>query len=430
MRNSHLHQTLRAFAEESAQQLAGQLADGAELPFELTESQGARAALYCYRPRTDEFIHSQVGELGRLPSYAVAAQALQRLGGLDTYLRVRGERRMPATGPERADAALRTFLNRVFADTTDFELSSERFDRSYGELEDALFTGRTVTTTLAPVLGLELQSPEIVIGEGLSLTRGDAVDDVPDDALWLGAGEAGRPNTLAVLTVEGRPGDLVPVSRARVRFRRLLTALRLFERGGYALGPAAWTRQDAGPWRLVALGGTGRPRGGTTRIAPGVEDELRAFVNLVARRQPRTGEVAWALARFDLGCERVAPFEAVTDHLLALRALLEPEGAGSGRLAGRLAAICAVPEERGALAERVAHAISLERALIAGLAPAGPGADALVDELADHLRALLRDVVCGHLDPDLVGVADELLTPPEPAPVQSDEEEAVAAGLR
>jgi hypothetical protein len=280
------------------------------------------------------------------------------------------------------------------------------------------------------VLGLELQSPEIVIGEGLSLTRGDAVDDVPDDALWLGAGEAGRPNTLAVLTVEGRPGDLVPVSRARVRFRRLLTALRLFERGGYALGPAAWTRQDAGPWRLVALGGTGRPRGGTTRIAPGVEDELRAFVNLVARRQPRTGEVAWALARFDLGCERVAPFEAVTDHLLALRALLEPEGAGSGRLAGRLAAICAVPEERGALAERVAHAISLERALIAGLAPAGPGADALVDELADHLRALLRDVVCGHLDPDLVGVADELLAPPEPAPVQSDEEEAVAAGLR
>jgi hypothetical protein len=433
MRNSHLHQTLRAFAEESAHQLAGELAQGAELPFELTESQGARAALYCYRPRTDQFIHSQVGTLGRLPSYAAAAQALERLGGLDSYLRLRGERRMPATDAERADAALRTFLNRVFDETTDFELSGERFERAYGELEEALFTGRTLTTTLVPVLGLELQSREVPIAEGLSLARGDTVDDVPDDALWLGAGEAGRPNTLAVLTVESRPGDLVPVSRARVRFRRLLTALRLFERGGYALGPAAWTRQDAGPWRLVALGGTGRPRGVTTRIAPGEEDELRAFVNLVARRRPQSGEIAWALARFDLGCERLAPFEALTDHLLALRALLEPEGAASGRLAQRLAAICAVPQERGALAERVAHAISLERAVIAGLAPAGAGVDALVDELADHLRALLRDVLCGHLDPDLVTVADELLAPPPaPSPAADDaaEVEEEVAGVR
>ena len=64
---------------------------------------------------------------------------------------------------------------------------------------------------------------------------------------------------------------------------------------------------------------------------------------------------------------------------------------------------------RPALAERVAHAISLERAVIAGLAPAEPGADALVDELADHLRALLRDVLCGHLDSDLCGVADDLI---------------------
>jgi hypothetical protein len=40
---------------------------------------------------------------------------------------------------------------------------------------------------------------------------------------------------------------------------------------------------------------------------------------------------------------------------------------------------------------------------------AGSGADALVDELSEHLRALLRDALCGHLDHNLVGVADELL---------------------
>ena len=110
-----------------------------------------------------------------------------------------------------------------------------------------------------------------------------------------------------------------------------------------------------------------------------------------------------------MGCERVAPFDALTDYLLALRALLEPEGAGSGRLARRLAAICAVPEHRDTLAERVAHAVSLERAVIGGLPPAEPGVDAIVDELEGHLRALLRDVLCGHLDTDLVRVADDAL---------------------
>jgi hypothetical protein len=193
-----------------------------------------------------------------------------------------------------------------------------------------------------------------------------------------------------------------------VRFRRTLTALRLFERGGFALGPVAWTRIDVGSWRSVPLGGSGRPRL-TRRIPAAQEDELAAFCNLVARRTPRGGEIAWALSRFEMGCERLAPFEAITDYLLALRALLEPEGPASGRLAGRLAAICAKPEDRAAVAERTAHAISLERAVIGGLAPAEPGVDALVEELAEHLRALLRDVLCGHLKPDLCAVADDLL---------------------
>ncbi len=55
--------------------------------------------------------------------------------------------------------------------------------------------------------------------------------------------------------------------------------------------------------------------------------------------------------------------------------------------------------------------------MIAGLAPAEPGVDALVDELAEHLRALLRDMLCGHLDVDLCGVADSLLAEAAAAPV-------------
>ncbi len=47
--------------------------------------------------------------------------------------------------------------------------------------------------------------------------------------------------------------------------------------------------------------------------------------------------------------------------------------------------------------------------MIAGLAPARTGVDALVEEIAEHLRAILRDVLCGHLDIDVRAVADGLL---------------------
>jgi hypothetical protein len=110
-----------------------------------------------------------------------------------------------------------------------------------------------------------------------------------------------------------------------------------------------------------------------------------------------------------MGCERAVDHEALSDYLLALRVLLEPEGSSSGLLPGRLAALCAVPERRTQLAERVTHAVALERSIIAGTAPARAGADALVAAMGDHLRALLRDVICGHLDADLDRVADELI---------------------
>ena len=47
--------------------------------------------------------------------------------------------------------------------------------------------------------------------------------------------------------------------------------------------------------------------------------------------------------------------------------------------------------------------------MITGMASPQTGVDALVGEIREHLRALLRDVICGHLDAELRGVADELL---------------------
>ena len=414
MHNTTLHATLEAFAADAAGQLAAETASGAEIPFEVVEEPGARASLYCYRPLTGAFIRERLGMLAALPTYAPAARALAALDGVDAYLRQRGEARIPGEARERADAALRALLSCVFAERSEFGFDPVKFEKAYGELERALYEGRCVATVIAPLLGIALESStkELALGDGLSLMRGDAVPDAPAEAVW---GNGDEPNVLAVLTVAHDRTARSPVSAARGRFRRVLTALRLFERGGYALGPIGWTRTDTGAWRTVALGSSGRPRF-ITFISAEHEDELRAFCNLIARRAPTSGEVAWALARFEMGCERLAPFESLTDYLLALRAMLEPEGPGSGRLAQRLAAICAKPEERTHLAERTAQAISLERAVIAGLAPAEPGVDGLVDELAEHLRALLRDVICGHLDADLRVVADELLAEAAGAP--------------
>jgi len=154
------------------------------------------------------------------------------------------------------------------------------------------------------------------------------------------------------------------------------------------------------------------------------EDELRAFCNLISRRAPHRNELAWAMRRFELGCEREDPYQALTDHLLALRALLEPEGPSSGLLAERLAALCATPKQHVAMTERIAQAQALERATIAGTAARDAAGQALAGDIADHLRALLRDVICGHLAQDLVAVSDELLDAAEEAAEQADAEKA------
>ncbi len=435
MRDRALHAILEAFTADAAGQLSAETASGAEIPFEIvgTEGRRGRVPLYCYRSLTEQFIDERLGLLSALPTYAPAAGALAGLERAAAYLSQRGEPRIPGEPRDRADAALRSFLRAVFADRSQFGFDPMRFELAYGELERALYDGQSVTVVIAPLLGIGLDhsTRELALGEGLSLIRGDAIDDAPAEAVW---GDSGESHVLAMLTISLEPSQQPPVSLARARFRRLLTALRLFERGGYALGPLAWARADTGPWRPIPLGGSGRPRL-LTMIGSGQEDELRAFCNLIARRTPSSGELAWALARFEMGCERLAPFEALTDYLLALRALLEPEGPASGRLPARLAAICARPEDRGRLAARTARAVALEGSVITGLAPApdessaahsgeagcraghaGPGADALVDELCEHLRALLRDALCGHLAPDLVTVADELLADAVAAP--------------
>jgi hypothetical protein len=425
VRNAVLHRQLEAFAVDASGALSALAAAGEELGFELREELGSGAAsLYFYQPLTGRFIRERRQRLATLPSHRQAAHGLAECEAIDIYLTGRGEVRIPGDRVGRAELALEAFLCAMYSERTDFGFEPAHFEAAYSELERTVYAERGAATVIVPVLGIALDpdTTELTLGDGLSLIRGEALAGAPSEAVWVEG--AAEPSVLAVLTVNREHGRRGAVPLARTRFRRVLSALRLLERGTYALGPLSWARTNAG-WRMVPTGSSGRGGsvGGTRRltiIASSQQEELRAFWRLVNRRggAAGAGEVAWALARFEMGCERAAPLEALTDHLLALRALLEPEGPASGRLAQRLAVICAQADNRAALARRTTRAIELERAVITGMAgPAGSGAlsgrgesvEALVDELAGHLRAILRDALCGHLDADLCGVADELL---------------------
>src|SRR5690349_5245689 len=116
MHNRALHDSLAAFVQEAAWQLAEEVSGGAEIPFELDATPTRSAPLYCYRPLTGRFIAQRRTMLSRLPSYAPAARGLAALPELPAYLTKRG-RRAPAH--EMPDAALEAFLGAVWAEATD-----------------------------------------------------------------------------------------------------------------------------------------------------------------------------------------------------------------------------------------------------------------------------------------------------------------------
>jgi hypothetical protein len=408
MHNRALHDSLAAFVEEAAWQLAEEISGGAEVPFELIEQGRASAPLYCYRPLTGRFLADRTTELAKLPSYPAAVQGLTTLPDLPAYLKAR-KRRTPSPDTRlQADAVLQAFLTAVWTESTDFAFEHERFEAAYAELEEAAYGNRSLSVVLAAVEGLVLESDEVALGDGLALVRAETLADVPAEL------QMDEMATVAVLALDSAVGDGRALEDAGRRLRRLQTALRLWDDAEPSLGPTAWARTNGGAWSAVPLATGVRRDAGDCLLAADEEDPLRAFCSLVARRTPRAGELAWALRRFELGCERAFAVEALTDWLLAGRALLaDPDAAGYDGMAERLAAICATPDDRQALERRLDEAIRLERSAMTGHVRPEPAVEDLIADLGGNLRAVLRDVLCGHLDPQLRRVADEMLAAEE-----------------
>jgi hypothetical protein len=398
MRNRVLHDALREFALEAAALLTEDQQGGAELEFDVEREGGARGpALYRYRPLTDRFIAERWPRLRELPSCEPAGEALG--AGAASWLRVNG------LSGEQAEPALQAMLERLYEDATSFGFPEERFERVYAEVELTLYRDTVPTSAAAVLHRFEMDGERVELGDGLSL--------VP--AATLGAPL--DPDAIAcVLQRDVSPEDQGPAEEAEGRFRALVRALRLFKAGGVSLGSVGWRRSAEGRWTPFEIQADGPSRGDPWLFVGGEEADLREFVALVRDAAP-TGAVGWALARFEAGCSRRLDAEALPDYLLALRALLDAGGeAGIASLGLRLAALCAEEGQRRGLQQRVELALALERYVMGGgrgkdlgdwIGPQSPRE--LVHDLERHTRALLRDVICGYLQPDLKSVADDIL---------------------
>jgi hypothetical protein len=443
MRSRQLETAVEQFLQEAAAYLRGELAAGAEVQFELdtrAASRGRSATpLYCYRALPGAFIAERESALARQPGYAELAKLLEDFDGLERYLESAGVDVARMSVRARARAAVKVLLEDIFEEQSGFEIRAPRVVEALERLERSALAGAGDVTLVATLHGLAIASPELPLTKGLKIVRPSAVEGMPQGAVAGAAMGRAKDHLLVVLTLAddgddedgsaiapgGGPGA---IEQGREVLKDLLRALRLFGDGRVTLGGLAWARIDAGSWNPFSLGGGGDPHGMLV-VTADQEDELRAFCNLVSRRAPEGNELAWALRRFELGCERDSPFEGLSDHLLALRVLLEPEGSSSGLFAGRVAALCAAPEERVALTERMVRAISLERAAITGGSVKHAGGQTLAREVSAHLRALLRDVICGHLAPDLVSLADELLAGPGSADAGAEGERETDSGV-
>jgi hypothetical protein len=411
MRNRALHEALRNFALEAAALLTEDVKAGAEIEFDVVDGGArrghSRPSLYRYAPRTRAFIAERWPRLRELPGCSRAAEELGT--GAAAWLRVNGLR------GEQAEPALQAMLDRLYEDATSFGFPEERFERLYREVESTLYRDAVRARVIAPLPGVWIEADRVDLGDGLSLQRGDRAD-APHEAVWPEGGDE-APAVLCSLERDVEAGTQLPVAEVEERFGTLVTAMRLWGPGVASLGAPGWRRTDEGPWSPVALGRSAAGHGEAWTLAAGEETGLRDFVAVLAASAP-SGVIAWALRRFEVGCERPRDAEALSDYLLALRALLDATSdAGEASLALRVAALCAEEGNRRAVQRRIEAAIALERFVMggAGRPPAESPRD-LVAEVERHVRALLRDVLCGYLDPDLKGVADDILleTPPEP----------------
>jgi hypothetical protein len=405
VRDPLLNEALRRLAAEAATRFTTLVAGGDQIPFDVAESAGPDEAFFhSYVPLTTRYVREREAELRTLPAFEPAREAAELAGVAAPYLEERGES-VPAQSGERAASMLTVFVASLWEGCTEFSLDRDRLEAALSVLDAEAGDVDEADVVVVPIVGLRMSPARLPLTHGVQLVRADTFEAPIEAMRSEGMGRAAWEPQFLAIAEQGEGAD--SAAAALRQLGDLISVMRLFKAGGIGLGPHAFAPTGEGRWRRIATGAPA-PRADGYKLT---EEETVQLVELAETLQARpdpAGSLAWAVRRFELGCERPSAVEGLSDHLLALRAVLDGQGPVGASLPMRAAALIADGSTgRLGARERVEAAMELERAQMSG-APAD-GAGELAAWVEGCVRRILRDAALGELGGDLNEAADETL---------------------
>jgi len=403
VRDFLLNESIKRLATETASRLSSMVAMGEEIPFDVAADAGDDSAFYSYVPMTGRYVVDHADELRALPSFGAAREATVEAGVAAAYLEARGES-VPADPGTRAELMLVTFFSELWEGSAGFALDRERLESALSTLDAESRDADDAEILMVPIVGLRMSMPRLQLPHGMRIVRADSIEAPVEAMRSEGMGRAAwEPQYLAVADQDSEGG----AETALQQLRELISVMRMFKGGGIGLGPYAFAPTGEGCWRRIATGAPATRPGGY-RLDEAEAEELVEFAAALEARPDPDSALTWAVGRFEMGCERPTALEGLSDHLLAMRAVLEGHGPVGASLPLRAAALIADEEmDRIAAGERVEHVLELERAMMNGR-PVERAIE-LATWMEEGTRRLLREAALGELGNDLSTVADETL---------------------
>jgi hypothetical protein len=404
VRDFLLNESIKRLATEAAGRFSSLVAMGEEIPFDVAADDRADdSAFYSYVPMTGRYVLEHADELRSLPSFAAAREATVEAGVAAPYLEARGET-VPADPSARAELMLITFFASLWEGSTGFSLDRERLDTALSTLDAESRDADEAEILIVPIVGLRMSMPRLQLPHGIRIVRADSIEAPVDAMRSEGMGRAAwEPQYLAVAEQPEDEG----AETALQQLRELVSVMRLFKGGGIGLGPYAFAPTGEGCWRRIATGAPATRPGGY-RLGEAEAAELTEFADTLEARPDPDSALTWAVGRFEMGCERPTALEGLSDHLLAMRAVLEGHGPVGASLPLRAAALIEDESmDRLQARERVEDVLELERAMMNGL-PIERAVE-LATWMEEGTRRLLRQAALGELGNDLSATADETL---------------------
>jgi hypothetical protein len=403
VRDFLLNESIKRLATEAATRLSSLVAMGEEIPFDVAADAGDDSAFYSYVPMTGRYVSEHAEELRGLPSFGPAREATLEAGVAAAYLEARGQG-VPADPGARAELMLITFFAELWEGSAGFALDRERLEAALATLDAESRDADDAEVLMVPLVGLRMPMPRLQLPHDVRIVRADSIEAPVEAMRSEGMGRAAwEPQYLAVAEQDPEGG----AEAALMQLRELISVMRMFKGGGIGLGPYAFAPTGEGCWRRIATGAPATRPGGY-RLSEEEAEELFEFCGALEARPDPDSALTWAVGRFEMGCERATPLEGLSDHLLAMRAVLEGHGPVGASLPLRAAALIADEGmDRIEAGERVEEVLGLERAMMNGRPV--EGAVALATWLEENARRLLRQAALGELGNDLSTVADETL---------------------